>query len=75
WRGWELPLIVVGMNSLAMYCMSQLLGGWVRSRWVMHLGSGAFEHPFAPLVLSLLSLATLWLITWWMYQRRLFLRI
>lgn len=75
WRGWEFPLVVVGMNSIAMYCMSQLMGGWVRSRWVMHLGGGLFEHPYAPLLLSLLGVATLWLITWWMYQRRIFLRI
>jgi predicted acyltransferase len=74
-RGWEFPLVVVGMNSIAMYCMSQLMGGWVRSRWVMHLGSGTFAHPYGPLLLSLLGLATLWLICLWLYRRRIFLRI
>lgn len=38
WRRWAFPLIVVGMNSIAMYCMAQLIKGWVRSSLQIHLG-------------------------------------
>ena len=41
WRRWAFPLIVVGMNSIAMYCMAQLMKGWVERSLQMHLG------PFA----------------------------
>ncbi|HWG46134.1 MAG TPA: DUF5009 domain-containing protein [Gemmataceae bacterium] len=39
WKRWAFPLIVVGMNSIAMYCMAQLLKGWIRSSLQIHLGS------------------------------------
>ena len=30
WKGWAFPLTVVGMNSIAIYCMSQLLRGPIK---------------------------------------------
>jgi heparan-alpha-glucosaminide N-acetyltransferase len=39
WKRWAFPLIVVGMNSIAMYCMAQLIKGWVRSSLQIHLGA------------------------------------
>jgi predicted acyltransferase len=41
WRRWAFPLIVVGMNSIAMYCMAQLMKGWIAHSLQIHLG------PFA----------------------------
>jgi heparan-alpha-glucosaminide N-acetyltransferase len=38
WRRWAFPLIVVGMNSIAMYCMAQLMKGWIANSLQMHLG-------------------------------------
>jgi heparan-alpha-glucosaminide N-acetyltransferase len=38
WRRWAFPLVVVGMNSIAMYCMAQLMKGWLRSSLQVHLG-------------------------------------
>jgi predicted acyltransferase len=38
WRRWAFPFVVVGMNSIAMYCMSQLIKGWVGKTLVTHLG-------------------------------------
>jgi len=37
WKGWALPLTVVGMNSIAIYCMSQLMRPFLRDRIRMHL--------------------------------------
>ena len=42
-RIWAFPLVVVGMNSIAMYCMSQLLGGrrgWISRTLTTHLDWG-----------------------------------
>jgi predicted acyltransferase len=41
WRRWAFPLVVVGMNSIAMYCMAQLMKGWIRDSLQTHIG------PFA----------------------------
>ena len=40
-RLWAFPLVVVGMNSMAMYLMSQLLKPWIRQTLTRHIGRGA----------------------------------
>jgi predicted acyltransferase len=75
WRGWAFPLVVVGMNSIAMYCMSQLLKPWVGETLKRHLGPGWFAGPFGPVVQSAAVLCVFWLVCLWMYRRKLFLRI
>ena len=37
-RRWSFPLVVVGMNSIAIYCMSQLMKGFIASNIKTHLG-------------------------------------
>jgi predicted acyltransferase len=57
WKRWAFPLIVVGMNSIAMYCMAQLIKGWVRSSLQIHLGGLAMltlTHIVKP-VLALMN--------------------
>ncbi len=39
---WTFPLVVVGMNSIAIYVMGMLLRPWVASRLEIHLGEGVF---------------------------------
>jgi predicted acyltransferase len=75
WRRWALPLVIVGMNSIAMYVMIQLMGGWIGDSWKRHLPQAWFESPFAPILRQSLVAATLWLICAWMYRRGIFLRI
>lgn len=75
WRRWAFPLIVVGMNSIAMYCMAQLMKGWIRSSLRTHLGPLWTNDPFGPIALSATVLLVLWLICLWMYRRGIFLRI
>ncbi len=38
WRRWAFPLVVVGMNSIAMYLMAQLLPGWIARSLQIHVG-------------------------------------
>ncbi len=37
-KGWAFPFVVVGMNSIAMYCMAQLMKGWVGNSLKIHIG-------------------------------------
>jgi predicted acyltransferase len=72
------PLIVIGMNSIAAYCMSGLIKGFIQKSLTTHLGRGVFDtlgHDFAPTLLGASVLLVLWLILFWMYRRRIFLRI
>jgi predicted acyltransferase len=75
WRGWSFPLVVVGINSIAMYCMSQLLKPWTRTTLRTHLGQSIFQGDYAPLTQSLAVLTVLWLLCFWMYRQKIFVRI
>jgi predicted acyltransferase len=77
-KAWSFPLIVIGMNSIAAYCMSGLMEGFVGETLRVHLGRGFFKlfgAPYEPLFHGAAGLLVLWLILYWMYRRKLFLRI
>jgi heparan-alpha-glucosaminide N-acetyltransferase len=79
WRAWAFPLIVVGMNSIAMYCMADAgLRSFILESFHTHLGREFFGHTFgagAPIAEMSAGLFILWLICFWMYRRKIFLRI
>ncbi|HEU0122855.1 MAG TPA: DUF5009 domain-containing protein [Bryobacteraceae bacterium] len=78
YKKWAFPLLVIGMNSIAAYLIAHLFDGFVSSSFRIHLG----EHFFAflgvglePLLQGAAVLLAFWLMLYWMYQRKLFLRI
>jgi len=78
WRRWTFPLVVAGLNPIALYCMWQLMGGSVRENLKTHLGQRVFEvfgAGYAPILERLLVLLIFWLILFWMQRRKIFLRI
>jgi heparan-alpha-glucosaminide N-acetyltransferase len=87
WRRWAFPLIVVGMNSIVMYCMAQLLKPWIRDTLKKHLDApvrsllnrepnfSIFDGTYGPIVESAAIVAVLWLVCLWLYRRRIFVRI
>jgi predicted acyltransferase len=75
YRRWSFPLVVVGMNSITMYCMAQLLKPWIRQTIRTHFGQDIFEGTYGPIVASASILAVLWLVCFWMYRQRFFVRI
>ncbi len=75
WKRWTFPFVVVGMNSIAMYCMWQLLKGWLMQSVHTHFGRSLFEGTYGPVWSSLTWAALLWGICYWMYRRQIFLRV
>jgi len=78
WKGWSFPLVVIGMNSIAAYCIAHLWDGFIASSFKTHLGPNAFKlfgDTFAPMLQGSAVLLALWLILFWMYRKKLFLRI
>lgn len=81
WQGWKkfaFPLVVVGTNSIAMYVMDHLWDGFIRNAWKVHFGPGIyniFGAAYAPITEMLLMLLVLWLICYWMYRRKIFIKI
>jgi hypothetical protein len=74
-RRWSFWLVVVGMNSIAIYLMSQLLRPWLSETFRTHLGAELFRGTFGPVINAVLTLAVFWLLCAWMHRRRIFLRI
>jgi heparan-alpha-glucosaminide N-acetyltransferase len=78
WRRWSFPLLVIGANSIAVYVMSWTMEKFVTSALVRHLGHGAFAWlgaPFIPVLRGAAVLMVFWTILFWMYRRRIFVRI
>jgi predicted acyltransferase len=77
-RAWTFPLVVVGMNSIVMYCMAGLIKPWMAATLKTHLGSHIFEfvsEPYRPFIASLWVLLFMWLVCYWLYRQRIFVRI
>lgn len=77
-RRWAFPFLVVGMNSIAMYFLVHEATEYIIRSLQIHLGREIFEvfgPALAPITAGAAALLTLWLILFWMYQRKIFLRI
>ncbi|MFA5189127.1 MAG: DUF5009 domain-containing protein [Verrucomicrobiia bacterium] len=75
WRRWSFPLLVVGMNSIAIYLMAQLWPGWIRTLLKAHIGQEFFSGAYGPIWEQSAVLLVLWMICWWLYRQRVFLKI
>lgn len=77
-RAWAFPLVVIGMNSIAIYCIVHLMDRFIAGSLKTHLGQGVFRTwgtVYEPLLQGAAVLAVFWLILFWMYRRRIFLKI
>lgn len=78
WRGWAFPIIVVGMNSIAIYLMSWTMVDFFGGAVDRHMGwaiSAIGGPTFQPVVHGFAVILIFWLILFWMYRRKIFLRI
>lgn len=78
WRRWAFPLIVVGMNSIAVYVMGWTMSNFFGNAIDRHFGSAisALAGPiFQPALHGFAVLWIFWLTLYWMYRRKIFLRI
>ena len=78
WRRWAFPLVVVGMNSIAVYVMSWTMSVFFGNALDRHLGkvAAAMAGPtIQPVLHGFAVMLIFWFILLWMYRRKIFLRI
>ncbi len=78
WKRWSFPLIVVGSNSIFAYCSESILVHPIQEACRRHLGQGIFEvagPTYQPLLEGAGALLVIWLILFWMYRQKIFVRI
>lgn len=75
---WSFPLRVIGANSIAAYCMAHLFDGFLGNNLRTHLGKDFFAFAgtaYEPFFHGAAVFLLLWLILFWLYRRKIFLRI
>jgi heparan-alpha-glucosaminide N-acetyltransferase len=78
YRRWAFPLVVVGVNSIAAYLMAHLWERFIISSLHIHLRYQIFQilgPGLEPLLLGIAVMLIYWLLLFWMYRRKIFLRI
>ncbi|KAA6458005.1 DUF5009 domain-containing protein [Acidobacteria bacterium AB60] len=72
------PLIVVGMNSIAAYLIAHLWEDFIESSLRIHLGErflNLLGSSLEPLLMGTLTLLAYWLVLYWMFRKKVFVRI
>lgn len=78
WKRWSFPLRVIGVNSIAAYCIAHLWDGFISRNLATHLGRDFFAFagaPYEPFFHGAATFLVIWLILLWMERRKLFLRV
>jgi predicted acyltransferase len=78
YKKWAYPLVVIGMNSIAAYLIAHLFEDFIVDSFHINLGAHVFQifgTALEPFTQGAVVLLTYWLILFWMYRRKLFLKI
>src|SRR5262245_6242855 len=77
-RGWRkpvFPLLILGMNSIFVYSVSIVLYGWLDRAVGVFTARFAFVGILSPVLQATAVLLVMWYVCYWLYQRKIFLRI
>jgi len=75
WRKPMVPLLILGMNSIFVYSVSIVLYGWLDRAVGVFTGRFAFAGTLSPVLQATAILLVMWYLCYWLYQRKIFLRI
>jgi predicted acyltransferase len=78
YRKWAFPLVVVGRNSIAAYLIAHLCERFLADSFRINLGPHFFQvvgTGLEPLLRGIALLLVYWLFLFWMYRRKIFLRV
>lgn len=77
-RGWRravFPLVVVGMNSIFIYAVGEILRNWLDRAVGVFTFHFRFIGAVAPVAQSCTVLLVMWYLCYWLYQRRIFFKL
>ena len=78
YRRWAFLFLVIGANSIAAYLMAETLRNFITESFRRHLGSSLFKvfgDHLEPTLTGIAVLTVYCLVLFWMYRRKIFLRI
>lgn len=78
YKRWAFPLVVIGMNSIAIYVLSHLIEKFILASFRIHFGQNIFNvfgEGYSWLLSGWAAILVFWLMLYWMYKKKLFIRI
>ncbi len=78
YQRWAFPFVVIGTNSIATYLMFRTIDEFIGDSLEQHLGPETFHlfgEEYQPALLGACILLVIWLVLFWAYRRKIFLKI
>ncbi len=76
WKRWSFAFVVLGMNSIFVYSLGQIgIKAWLNRGLQSFTGNFQFLGDWGAIPQHILVLAGLWYLCYWLYQRKIFLKI
>jgi heparan-alpha-glucosaminide N-acetyltransferase len=75
YRRWTFPLVVVGANSIFIYSIDQVLRGWLNRALGVFTLRFEWIGQFAPVAQSCAVLLVMWYLCYWLYKRKIFIKL
>jgi heparan-alpha-glucosaminide N-acetyltransferase len=74
-RKWTFPLVVLGANSIFIYSLGMVLREWLDRAVGVFTFHYHWVGTLAPVAQSCTVLAVMWYLCYWLYQKRIFLKV
>jgi predicted acyltransferase len=75
YRKWAFPLLVVGANSIFVYSLEMVLYGWLNRAVGVFTYGFVWAGDFAPVGQACAVLMVMWGLCYWLYRRKIFLKL
>jgi predicted acyltransferase len=75
YRKWAFPLLVVGMNSIFIYFVSEVLFQWLDNAVGVFTFHYNFVGKLAPVAQATTVLLVMWYMCYWLYKRKIFFKL
>ena len=75
YRKWTFPLVVIGANSIFIYSLHMVLQRWLNGAVGVFTFKFAWLGDFAPVAQACGVLLVMWYLCYWLYQRKIFLKL
>ena len=75
YRRWTFPLVVIGMNSIFIYFVHEVLFEWLDRAVGVFTFHYSFMGKLAPVAETITVLLVIWYMCYWLYRRRIFFKL
>jgi predicted acyltransferase len=75
YKKWAFPLVVIGMNSITIYLAQRVIYLGYTSDFLFGGLAAFFNEIWQPVIIQLAYAVTCWLLLYWLYKKKIFLKI